>query len=422
MNKLITLLLGLCALVMTANAQWEKVNDPKLVSGFGISTMYYDNAILWAGGTGQIFKSADGGNTWTDVSTGLQSGISGCTGIVKLGNRHYASFSGNGDHNVYYSENLGNTWNIDTAGWSNDGGALYATIRLITYKDYVLAQLESNYIVYKKNTDPKWTILSVPNAFRTPGFMYSVGDTLILGAGNIAMTTDMGLNWTIRNTTYPPGTPLGFHNKVYQDRANPAVLFSNYQVLATSKTVLFVTHDNQMTWDSIHMDLDNQVAVSSMWIDGQNIYAAYVGSFQANDTTKKAFRSSNGGQTWSNITGNLYSLSQFKFHSLTSMQLVNGTLFAGGFSSAGIVKYATGSSGLNQLSASEQLTFYPNPASQFIYIDTDIETLVITDLNGKAVLESSNAGEIDIRPLAPGLYFIKAQKNDQVFVSKLMKE
>ncbi|MES2559640.1 MAG: T9SS type A sorting domain-containing protein [Bacteroidota bacterium] len=421
MNKFFTTTLCLFALVFTAEAQWEKINNPDLGSGFGVSAMLTDNTTLWAGTTGRIFKSTDGGTIWTEVSTGLQSGISGCSGIVKQGNRHYASFSGNGNYYVYYTENQGQSWSIDTVGWSNSNGALPATVQLTTFKDYVLARLESNFVMYKKNTDPQWNILPVPNEFRTPATVYAIGDTLVLGAGYIGLTTDMGLNWIKRQTTWPAGMPLGFINGIWQDLSNPAVLYGNYQVLSTSKPVLFVTKNNQMTWDSIHMNIDNPALASSIWANGQSLYVAYTGSFTGGDTLKKVFHSSNAGLVWTNITENLYSFTSFKFHSLKTMQVLNGTLF-GGFSEAGVVKHAAGPTGLQPIKSSHTVSFYPNPATNLIDVDTEIETVTILDLTGKTLMETAVSGAIDISGLQAGIYILKAQQGTQTYVSRLIKQ
>lgn len=410
-------MIAMTASCVSLFAQWSKVTVAGLPSGSGISTLYTDNNTLWAGGIGKIFRSGDGGETWAEVSTGLQSAISGNSGITRLDNRVYACFSGNGNWYTYYTTDEGQNWNIDTAGWVGP-----APIQLHTHKEYVLARLESNYILYKKNTDATWNVLNVPEGFRTPGALYSVGDTLVLGAGNIALTTDMGATWTTRQTVWPQGYPLGFVNRVFQDRDNPSILFANYQVLATGKGFLIQSKDNQVTWDSIHILQDFPALATSMWVKGNNVYLAYGGSFTAGDTLTKVFNSSNGGQSWTNITENLFLLTQFKFHSLTSMEVLNGNLFAGGFSSAGIVKRATGSTGLKEVHSYRTLTLYPNPAADFVVVDEQADFIVITDLSGKVVMKPLAAGgKVDVSGLSQGLYLVHAQKGDRVFTGKLVK-
>lgn len=423
MKKLFTLILSVTGAVTLLQAQWQNVPVSSLPQGVGILKMYHDGNTLWAGSTGQIFKSTDKGSTWAAVSTGLQSGISGNSGITRVGTRVYASFSGNGNYYVYYTTDEGQNWNIDTAGWTSIVGIKPAAVQLITYKDYVMARLESNFILYKKNTDAAWSTLTVPDGFRTPGYMYVVGDTLILGAGRIALTTDMGTNWTVREPNWAPGLPMGFMTGMFQDRDNPAVLFGNYQVLSTSKPKYFYTKNNQASWDSFNLDVDQPSFISGMHIKGNEIYVAFGGSFNAADTTKKFFHSSDGGKNWTNITDNLYSLAAFKFHSISSIEVVDGNVFAGGFSS-GLVKRTGSSTGLSRVGKHETLKVYPNPANNYIMIDEQVTNLEITDMSGKTILTKAGKceGETGIGHLAPGLYMIKAQKNGEQLVTRFVKE
>jgi photosystem II stability/assembly factor-like uncharacterized protein len=422
MKNLFTLVLSFIGSVACLQAQWQNVPITALPQGVGILKMYQDGNTLWAGSIGQIFKSTDQGATWTEASTGLQSGISGNSGITRVGNRVYASFSGNGDYYAYYTTDEGQNWNIDTAGWTTIVGIKPAAVQLLTYKDYVLARLESNFILYKKNTDAAWNTLTVPDGFRTPGYMYAVGDTLILGAGRIALTTDMGANWVIREPNWAPGLPLGFINGMFQDRDNPAVLFGNYQVLSNSKPKYFYTKNNQASWDSFNVDVDQPAAISGMYIKGNEIYVAFSGTFNAADTLKKIFHSTDGGLSWTNVTENLYSLASFKFHSISSIEVVNGNVFVAGFSS-GLYKRTGGSSGLNFVNRHETLRVYPNPATEHITIDEQVTNLEITDMSGKTVVARTGKceGETQISHLAPGLYIVKAQKNGQQLVSKFIK-
>lgn len=405
-------------------AQWQTVTVTGLTGGFGISQMYDDGTTLWAGATGQIFKSTDQGSSWTEVSTGLQSGISNCTGIVKQGDRVYASFSGNGNHNVYYTTNAGQSWVIDTAGWSSVAGVLPAAVQLTTHKDYVLARLESNFVLYKKNTDAQWSILNVPPAFKTPATVYSVGDTLVLGVGYMALSTDMGANWITRQGTLPSGLPPGFLSAVYQDKANPSTLFGNYYMSADRTGKLMLSKDNQLTWDSLHIQLDDPQPVSSMWIKGNDVYVAFLGTFTAGDTLRKFFHSSDGGQHWTNMTDNLYTLSQFKFHSIRAMAVAGGNIYVGGFQSPQMLKHTAGSTGIREVKQNAHLHVYPNPAAGSITVEGHASCITITDLQGKALISVAdhNGSAIDVSSLPQGMYLLKAQQGEQQLVTKFVKE
>lgn len=411
-------LLALVAFVWCgqASAQWSKVEITP-GSGFNIGNLYKDGDILWAGGTGKIYRSADGGETWTNVSTGLQSPISNTSGITRLGNRVYASFSGNGNWYTYYTTDEGQNWIIDTAGWKG-----LAPIQLHTHKEYVLARLESNLIMYKKNSETSWSVLSVPSSHRTPGAMYSIGDSLVLGIGNCALTGDMGLNWTVRTM---PATrfPMGFYNGFYQNKDNANEVYSNWQILTSSKNFLLVSRDNQYTWDSVELPVPAPARVTAAWVKGNDVYVAYEGSFAAGDTVAKVFYSSNSGQTWSNITQNLYSLVPFKFHSPNSLLVHNGNLFIGGLTTTGIFKYALGATGINNSKTHKTLNFYPNPANLKVTISNKVDYIQVSDLTGRVIInQTSSTQEIDISQLPQGFYLLTGYNDTEVYTAKFIKD
>lgn len=409
---------------ITANAQWQKVSVSGLPPSAGISKMFYDGSVLWAGSVGQVFKSADGGTNWTEVSNGLQSGISAVSGFAKSGSRMYVSFAGNGNYFTYYSTNGGTNWVLDTAGWTSIVGIMPAPIQLHSHKGYVLARLESNFILYQSDTANNWMVLNVPPAFKTPGAMYSVGDTLVLGVGtNIALSTDMGQNWTVRTRPTPLGLPMGFFSVVYQNRSNPMHIVSNYVALASSKPKHLQSFNNQMTWDSINIGLPAPAAITGMWMNGNTMIMAVEGSFTA-DTVNKVYYSTNAGASWTNITGNAYSLIQFKFHSISSLELINGTLYAGVNMSSGILKRDI-STGINEVAAVPQLSVYPNPAQNLLHIDgKKLCALIVTDLFGKVVLSNNDLDteSIDISGLSKGIYFISALSDGKHVSARFVKE
>lgn len=416
MNKIYTFLWLVFAFT-SAQAQWQKVIIPNFPQGVGLINLYDDGQVMWAGGIGQIYKSTDRGANWTNVSNGLQSAISGNSGLAKLGNRMYACFSGNGNYFTYYTTDEGLNWVLDTVGWQGP-----SPVQLHTHKDYILARLESNFILYKKNTDAKWQKLNLPQGFNTPGHIYSVGDTLVIGAGYISMTTDMGQNWTTRQTTYP--FPLGFISRMAQDRDNPKTFYANYVILATNKSKFMVSRNGQLNWDSISIPQDFPTSVSQIWAKGNDVFVAFDGSFTAADTLTKVFRSQNGGNSWTNITGDLYSQISFKFHSVTSFLFTQGTLYAAGLTIPGgaMVKSSLGAVGLSEKISNTPLLLYPNPVQSILTLDKDVTQFELYDLSGKQqtihVVNHSNT--VDVSHLAAGLYIARVAQHGKAYTIKLI--
>ncbi|MFB6320747.1 M4 family metallopeptidase [Saccharicrinis sp. FJH54] len=73
--------------------------------------------------------------------------------------------------------------------------------------------------------------------------------------------------------------------------------------------------------------------------------------------------------------------------------------------------------------AQEIISFYPNPANDKLFINTDKSyQMKIYDTSGKLVLEASNSKNIDISPLESGIYILKIDIEDTVLTNKLVKE
>jgi hypothetical protein len=57
----------------------------------------------------------------------------------------------------------------------------------------------------------------------------------------------------------------------------------------------------------------------------------------------------------------------------------------------------------------EEITVYPNPFSSHLFFQTTstrIESLLVRDMLGRQVLETAFSGEVDLRQLPSGVYFI----------------
>ena len=67
---------------------------------------------------------------------------------------------------------------------------------------------------------------------------------------------------------------------------------------------------------------------------------------------------------------------------------------------------------------------FPNPTSDFIYIQTELEeyNLQIIDFSGKTILKQKNKSKIDVRRLATGTYFIKIYSESKLATSIFIKK
>lgn len=73
-----------------------------------------------------------------------------------------------------------------------------------------------------------------------------------------------------------------------------------------------------------------------------------------------------------------------------------------------------------------QITFYPNPATNYFYIETSktLTQLIITDINGKELINQTTFGEgkikINTEQWSSGMYIVKAIKNQEVITGKVL--
>ncbi len=94
------------------------------------------------------------------------------------------------------------------------------------------------------------------------------------------------------------------------------------------------------------------------------------------------------------------------------------------FSTAYIVNVLSGTLGVNQIT-DPGVSIYPNPASNMIHIESAVNVRsVVTSIDGKKMLDQSNATDVDISSLSTGLYIIMLYNDagDRIAIQKLVKE
>lgn len=72
------------------------------------------------------------------------------------------------------------------------------------------------------------------------------------------------------------------------------------------------------------------------------------------------------------------------------------------------------------------ITVYPNPTSDYINIhsesNTGIDTIIVTDLSGKKVLEQNKTSRVDVQNLSKGIYLLQISVGDNKETRKFIKK
>lgn len=66
--------------------------------------------------------------------------------------------------------------------------------------------------------------------------------------------------------------------------------------------------------------------------------------------------------------------------------------------------------------------FYPNPVSDFLYLDRKYEQVQLFDMKGRKILEAKHEDILNVSVLPKGMYLIKLKKGDNYIVKKLVRE
>ncbi len=80
--------------------------------------------------------------------------------------------------------------------------------------------------------------------------------------------------------------------------------------------------------------------------------------------------------------------------------------------------------GINEIELTKELKFYPNPASNSVFLEIEneiIKIIYVSDLNGKLVISQKNINnQIDLSSLQTGTYIVKTD-NQNIKSFKIIK-
>ncbi len=430
---------------------WQGWPNSNYIHADNRSLVYDPNNanILYAGNDGGIFKSSDGGSTWTDISAGMQ--------IMQL----YRLGLSETDQDLLYCGAQDN-------GANQFNGTSWA---MVVFADGMECAVDptNSQIVYastqngsmKKSTNGGISFSNVtPNTsadwITTFELDPSNPQTIYYGGTELFKSINGAASWNPITSGQSGGETITWITVADSDPNT--IYFSHGSKLYGGTVGLYKTNNGGSSWTSISSGLP----VTSGWVtyievDNTDPNLLWV-TFSGYTLVDKVYESIDGGQSWNSISGSLPNIpvNTIVHDHTTEDGLYIGTDFGVYFKNDTMNDWILFNNGLPNVIVSEleiqytakklraatygrgiwetdlydgvnaaynqmpetQLTLkvYPNPAKKIVTLDINTTSkgnphLILTDLNGKEVLSTNISDEgphivkqIDLGKFSKGVY------------------
>ncbi|MGC4040953.1 MAG: T9SS type A sorting domain-containing protein [Flavobacterium sp.] len=443
MKKLLLLSLFLAAFTSNAQIEWTEQSTNYPVSGsYTGDVAIVDENIAWsmvqrvtATNHQRFSKTSDGGITWTTgaINVGNTTGLG--IGNITAADSDTAWVSvfpvstALGTQGIYKTTNGGTTWTKQTTAaftsasfcnfvyfWDANNGVCMGDKRGGYFEIYTTTNGGTNW-----TRTPSANIASTSTDYSYTGKYFVTGNTVWFGTdnGELMRSTDRGLNWTAITTPVPDfggGTDTtSVAEFAFSDNNHGFILKETYDASANFlSTTLYRTDDGGANWDEVSVT-SGSIFHGSIAFAGPGVLLT-AGS--STDNFGSAYSLDNGA-SWTAIDEDSH----------TTLNIKDATTgYSGGFASGGTGGIFKLSNTLGTPSfATSKFKVFPNPATSNVTISTvDIDSykLSVTDLTGKVVMTKSLSGienHLDISALSTGAYFFELSSNNKKEVVKVLK-
>ena len=263
---------------------------------------------------GGLYKSTNGGTTWTDLSNGM-----GISQLYRIGvsqtvaNDVMCGLQDNGSKEIF-----GGTW-FDRTGGDGMECIIDYTNANIVYGTYVQGQIskttnKTTYNVIAQNNGAAGTA-NEEGEWVTPYVMHPTNNqTLIVGKTQVYQTTNGGTSWSqLGNITGLNGSKI---TSLAYAPSNPQVIY------AASRTDIFKTTNGGGLWTSIGFT-DAEVPITYICVDPVNANNVYTttGGYGVSDKVWLF-----DGTNWTNKSGTLPNI---PINCMTFQKNSNGAMYIG---------------------------------------------------------------------------------------------
>lgn len=436
--KIYVLLITVSLFLLNMNSAYSQhwvlagsVPNPGLTPSISV----VDANIAWiAGGapnSPSIFRTSDGGVTWSQITTNGTLNELYCIWAVSSTSAIVGEGSINSFARLYKFSSSGNKWNVVLETGMNDGGFN----NLVFSRDNPqLGGSLADEIYITTNGGNNWVLKTtgVVGVSSAQNSLMMVdqnffGFGLKNGAARVRMTSDGGVTWSTRNINLS-----GTYTSGFTFRSDKQIGISSTSL---SMPVIARTTDGGNTWNTVNIGTGLSGNTIIKWVPGTNV--VYI--LGSNGAVK---RSTDNGLNWVSIeTAGITGLSHFDFNKINN--IICGYAVS---SNGSVIKLAdsvlvlTNAGSNSSVIPSEFRLYqnYPNPFNPVTIIKFDIPqngvvNLKVYDISGKEVATLINeylvAGTHEVpfsisqfsnNYLSSGVYFCKIETGSFTDIKRMM--
>ncbi|OWK75035.1 hypothetical protein CBW16_06510 [Flavobacteriaceae bacterium JJC] len=441
MKKL--LLTGVMLVSMVSQAQtWSQKNSNFPTASTLVRDMQaVSPTVAWAyaalAGTGapniqEYTKTTDGGATWVSGNINLGNTALQISDLTAAdANNAWVAVNG-ANQGIWKTSNGGTTWTKQATASFSGAGSFPNTVYFWDANNGVAMGdpdvSGGRFEIYTtSNGGTNWTrvpagnLPATSNEYGYTTIKAAAGNTIWFGTdlGRVMKSNDKGLTWTVI------GTPiLDFGGITLPGNSGSLTLKdANTAWVMDQDGLLFVTNNAGVNWDLVDV-------VSGTVYTGDLKYVPGTANTLITGGASLAQRGSSisydGGLNWTTLTPDASNTDP----GITALAAFNpSTIYGGAFRSP------SGTGGMNKLGAllatanpnaiKAAVSVYPNPTKGQVHIESKsaVKSIVLVDMNGRSVKTFENMKQLDLSGLQKGVYMLNVTLADgQKTSTKLIKE
>jgi hypothetical protein len=383
-------------LFYTSDSVWNNGNKGMICTG--ISTLFPSKNSIIAYENGTIYLLSDSVN-WEKITQGIWKIDNMCVSNDTI--IYTPSFGSPLKGSICYSFDRGKNW--DTIQ-SNPFPKIEPY--RIFYKFNKLYITDNGIIYYTDDWGGSWNEIKIPD---------NTYDLLNCNVTQDLTFCDKQLQYFLLSKDDNP-TWVSHADGLYQRYFVKFLIYTSDAFYANVYLYVYVKSDSCPFWTRVSNIPSWNVGIRSFAYYGKNLFISYYKGVSYTDDY---------GRTWKNLNTGLQDST-----SIGALIINNNTLYAG-TGGSGIWKYDLGTIHFSESATCpcnrEKILFYPNPVSNYLYIQTDYSPIVeikISDMRGNLILNRKidSTKPVNLSELPNGIYLITIQTDDDYsFTGKLLK-